>query len=87
MDHDKFLKKAKELAAKDYNFAAGTHNPHITTDEVFVVWFAKVLGHWKAMVSTDVISGLYWEVTYNGVKKETYVDRYTKVSNHAIPDL
>ena len=32
-------------------------------------------------VSTDVINGVYWEVTHNGDKNETYVDTYTKSSN------
>jgi hypothetical protein len=52
----------------------------------YVVWFSKVLGNWKALVSTDLISGHYWEVTYNGVKQETYVDTYVKSNNVAIPD-
>lgn len=85
-DADKFLKKAKRLAAEDFNHSAGSLNPHIASEDVFIVWFAKILGHWKALVSTDVLSGMYWEITYNGAKKEAYVDRYSKVSNTAIPD-
>lgn len=49
--------------------------------ELYVVWFSKTLNHWKALVSTDSFDGLYWEVTHNGNKNETYVDEYAKVSN------
>lgn len=54
--------------------------------ELYIVWFCKTLQNWKALISTDVASGLYWEVTYNGDKKETYVDRYRKQGNTCIPD-
>ena len=84
-DTNKFLWKAKRLAAEDYNTQTAS-TPRITSDDVYIVWFAKVLGNWKALVSTDVLSGIYWEITYNGAKKETYVDRYSKVTNVAIPD-
>ena len=48
---------------------------------MYIVWFCKTLQNWKALVSTDVINGVYWEVTHNGDKNETYVDTYTKSSN------
>ena len=81
---DAFLNKAKRLAAEDYN----KHNAGrtITTEHVYVVWFSKTLGNWKALVSTDVLPGLYWEITHNGAKQETYVDLYSKVTNTVIPD-
>lgn len=33
-----------------------------------VVWFSKTLQNWKALVSTNVSDGMYYEVTYNGDK-------------------
>lgn len=74
---DQYLDKAKRLAAGI---------ARLRVEDVYVVWFCKTLGNWKALVSTDVISGAYWEVTYNGAKKETYVDAYVKAANTAIPD-
>lgn len=74
---DQYLGKAKRLAGG----IAG-----LRVEDVYVVWFCKTLGNWKALVSTDVISGAYWEVTYNGAKQETYVDTYVKTGNLAIPD-
>jgi hypothetical protein len=61
-----------------------TDNVHIMLDDVFVVWFCKVLQNWKALVSTDLPDGMYYEVTYNGDKKEVYLDAYKKFDNREI---
>lgn len=50
----------------------------VTTKQVYIVWFAKVLGNWKALVGTTHSDGLYFEVTHNGETNETYVDYYEK---------
>lgn len=54
--------------------------------DVYVVWFAYVLGGWKALVSTTLPDQMYYEVTYNKEKKETYLDAYKKFDNICIPD-
>lgn len=56
---------------------------HVTfgRDEVYVVWFSKTLQHWKALLSTSLPDGMYYEVTYNGDKNEAYVDAYKKFDN------
>lgn len=61
---------------------------HVTfgPDEVYVVWFAKTLQNWKALLSTTLPDGMYYEVTYNGDKKEIYLDAYKKFHNVAIAD-
>lgn len=74
---DQYLSKAKQLVADE---------AQIQPEELYVVWFCKTLGNWKALVSTDEVSGAYWEVTYNGAKQEAYVDTYTKTGNVAVPD-
>lgn len=58
-----------------------------TTRNVYIVWFSKTLQNWKALVSTTLADGMYYEVTYNGDKKETYLDAYKKVENVVIPDM
>lgn len=55
-------------------------------DDVYIVWFCKTLQNWKALVSTTLPDVRYYEVTYNGDKKEVYLDVYTKVTNVVIPD-
>lgn len=56
-------------------------------DNVFVVWFCKTLQNWKALVSTTIPDGMYYEVTYNGDKKEVYLDAYKKFENRKITEL
>ena len=54
--------------------------------ETYVVWFSKTLQNWKALVSTTLPDQMYFEVTYNGDKQETYLDVYKKFNNVRIPD-
>lgn len=48
---------------------------------VYVVWFAYTLGNWKALCSTDVPDGRYYEVTYDRDKGVAYLDTYVKIDN------
>lgn len=57
-----------------------------TTFDVYIVWFSKTLQNWKALLSTTLPDGKYYEVTYNGDRAETYLDVYLKVHNATIPD-
>lgn len=62
-DHlDPTERESKELSLKD----------------VYVVWFCKTLQHFKVLLSTTVPDGMYYEVTYNGDKDETYLDAYKR---------
>ena len=85
-----FMEKAKLLVAQYYNRKLEQSNPEqhplLTTEDVYIVWFSKTLQNWKALVSTTVPDGMYYEVTYNGELKETYVDAYKKWDNVRIPD-
>lgn len=53
---------------------------------VYIVWFCKTLQNWKALLSTTLPDGMYYEVTYNGDKNETYIDAYKKFENVRIED-
>lgn len=53
-------------------------------DDIYVVWFCKTLQNWKALISTTLPDGMYYEVTYNGGKKEIYLDAYKKFENKCI---
>lgn len=61
-----------------------TDKKEITTDDVFVVWSCKTLQNNKALLSTTLFDGMYYECTYNGDKKEMYVDAYKKWENFAV---
>lgn len=60
--------------------------PPLTIEDIYVVWFAKVLQNWKALLSTNVADGMYYELTFSGDKTETYLDAYKKFDNVSIPD-
>lgn len=53
--------------------------------EVYIVWKCKALQNWKWLLSTSLFDGMYYEVTYNGDKKEFYLDAYKKLENRCIP--
>lgn len=79
--------RAKQIVADYFNHHVDvTDGKQITTDDVFIVWFCKTLQNWKALVSTTVPDGVYYEVTHNGDKGETYLDVYKKWENVCIPD-
>ena len=47
---------------------------------VYTVWKAKALQNWKFVLAAPSI-GVLFEVTYNGDRKEWYVDIYEKTDN------
>jgi hypothetical protein len=80
-------KKAKQIVIDYYNDRVEkTDNKKLTESEVFVVWFSKTLQNWKAVISTTISDGMYYEVTHNGDKKETYLDAYKKWENVCVND-
>lgn len=61
-----------------------TDDVKVSIDDIYVVWFCKTLQNWKALISTTLPDGMYYEVTYNGDKKEIYLDAYKKFENKHI---
>ena len=85
MGGDDFLKLCKKTIVDYFNAKADkTDHKTITEDDVFVVWSCKTLQNNKALLSTTVSDGMYYELTYNGDKKELYFDAYKKWENQCI---
>lgn len=85
MKNDEMLNLCKDIVTDYFNKnVEKTDNKQITIDDVFIVWFSKTLQNFKALVSTTVSDGMYYEVTYNGDKKELYLDAYKKWENKCI---
>jgi len=53
----------------------------VATEDVYVVWSCKTLQNNKALLSTTVSDGMYYEATYNGDKNQLYFDAYKKFEN------
>ena len=87
MGSKEFIQFAKEQVVEYFNSRADKtdKNGSITTDDVFVVWYCKTLQNHKALLSTTVSDGMYYEITYNGDKREAYLDAYKKWENKCIP--
>lgn len=58
-----------------------TDGKEITEEDVFIVWLCKTLQNHKALASTTLPDGMYYEFTYNGDKNECYIDAYKKWEN------
>lgn len=82
MNDKEFMEICKEKV-RDYanEHLDKTDNVQITIDNVFVVWQCKTLQNNKALLSTTLYDGMYYELTYNGDKKELYLDAYKKFEN------
>ena len=53
--------------------------------EVYIVWKCKALQNWKYLISSTLLDGMYYELTYNGDTNEWYLDAYKKFENKVIP--
>lgn len=80
MGNERFLDICKELV-KNYTYEHLDKTDKEQKFTVFVVWCCKTLQNHKALLSTTISDGMYYEVTYNGDKKELYLDAYKKFEN------
>ena len=85
MKNDLFLDLCKKTIVDYFNNRVEiTEDKKLTEEEVFIVWSCKTLQNNKALVSTTVSDGMYYELTYNGDKQELYLDAYKKWENKCI---
>lgn len=83
MGSKEFLNIAKAKVADYFNSNKDKTDStgNMTKNDVFVVWYCKTLQNHKALLSTPVSDGMYYEITYNGDKNELYFDAYKKWEN------
>ena len=88
MNEKEFSKFCKNQVANYTNeHLDKTDNKVITEDDVYIVWQCKILQNNKALLSTTLFDGMYYEITYNGDKDEAYIDAYKKWENYKIAKL
>lgn len=82
---EKMDEKAIQLV-KDYILSHLDKSDPMPAFEIFTVWKCKILQNWKYLLSSTLPDGMYYEVTYNGDKKEWYLDAYKKFENVCVED-
>lgn len=75
MNEKDFIVRVRNIIANKYN---------IDPNEVYIVWMCKTLQNNKALLSTPISDGKYYEATYNGDKDELYLDTYVLEKNEPI---
>lgn len=80
MNDAEFITKCKQMVAGYFDDNSSC-NGGIVASDVFVVWLSKTLQNNKALLSTQVNDGMYYEITYNSDKNEFYLDAYKKLDN------
>ena len=83
MESKKFIDECKKIV-RDYAIEHLDKSDETPNFDVFVVWYCKILQNHKALLSTSLFDGMYYELTYNGDKKELYFDAYKKFENRCI---
>ena len=82
MDNNKFEAECKKLVTEYSNKRIDkTDSTRITPKDVYIVWLSRTLQNSKALLSTTLSDGMYYELTYNGDKKQIYLDAYKKWEN------
>ena len=78
MNEKDFVVRVRNIIANKYNIAP---------EEVYIVWMCKTLQNNKALLSTPIEDGKYYEATYNGDKDELYLDTYVREKNEPISEF
>lgn len=87
MTSAEFITKCKRAVVNYCNSHRDcTDSKILTKNNVYIVWYSKCLQNHKALLSTTVPDGMYYELTFNGDKNEMYLDAYKKWENVVIPE-
>lgn len=83
MDYKLFEHICKLMVLSYFNDIIKPTNEELELNEdcIYVVWSCKTLQNNKALLSTTLPDGMYYEVTYDGDKDSVYFDAYKKVTN------
>lgn len=72
---NELIKELKELYREEY-----------TIEDLHLVWFSKCLQNYKCTICDLKDNSRYYECTYNGDKKQLYVDIYDKQFNTVVEE-
>lgn len=66
-----------KMILKDYIGIDANYN-------IFIVWKSKVIQNAKWLMCTSLPDNKYYELTYNGITKDLYIDNYTLTDKHIV---
>lgn len=79
MEDKEFMEKATDMVIEYYNsIVEVTDHYQLKETDVYIVWMASILGNNKALLSTVIPDGMYYEITYDNTKDKFYFDAYKK---------
>lgn len=79
MEDKKFMEKCTDMVLEYYNSNVEiTDNYQINEENVYIVWMCSILGNNKALLSTTVSDGMYYEITFDNNRNTFYFDAYKK---------
>jgi hypothetical protein len=58
--------------------------PELGFDDIYLVSFTYVTGSWKALISTTLPDGMYYEVTFDASKGVAYIDAYKRFDHKEV---
>ena len=84
--NEKMIKTAVDAVVNYYNETTELNGgfTYINKDDVCVVWFCKTLQDYKVILATPLLDSCFYEFSYNGNKKEAYLDIYDKMDKTVI---
>ena len=84
--NEKMIKTAIDAVVNYYNKITKLNGGfiYIDKDDVCVVWFCKTLQNYKVILATPLFNSCFYEFSYNGDKKEAYLDVYDKMDKTVI---
>lgn len=83
---EKAIKIVADYAMSHLDQTDLKENEEGTLFSCYIVWKAKILQNWKYLISTTLLDGMYYELTFNGDKNEWYLDAYKKFENKVIKE-
>lgn len=83
---ERIMEYRAQMIVLDYINKHLDKSDNITDFGVYTVWKCKALQNWKFLISSTLLDGMYYELTFNGDKSEWYLDAYKKFENQVIPE-
>jgi hypothetical protein len=80
---DKMKKAVYEFMVQHFDI---TDEVAVTLNDVYIVWTSKALQNWRALISTTLPDGRYYDCVYTGDDNTLTINTYIKYENKHLQD-